>query len=473
VLISSAARPTPSAAVSKSVAVLEKGLWSLTWPLLASLSLSLSLSFVDAFFLSRVSDRAAAAVGALLPVLGMTIMVISPLAGAGAIVAGQLMGARRHADVPGTYLALVLMNGAVGVCAGAFFLTFAGEVPQWLGLDAGMARDATTYLRIVGSFQFLRAIQIGFTNILNSRGETRWVLAEAACTNLVHVVLNAAFLYGWFGIPRWGVAGIATSTVLSLALGMSFTMCVVRFKLGVRLPWSLPWQTLRERLRPILRIGLPSALEPVSFQCTQLVMNLIVIGLGAKVLAARVYAFNFFMVTTILWSVAFGSGTQIAIAHRVGATLHDDANRVLERALLTTIVGNVLLCGVLAVAHPWLLGQLTTDASVILAAHPIFLIAPLVEAGRAANIVAGGALRACGDSRFTAVVGTSIMWCIGVPMAYLFSTSFGLGLAGIWLAMGLDEGARGFMNYFRWRHGRWRRLGVISRAPPLEPSPSV
>jgi Na+-driven multidrug efflux pump len=127
----------------------------------------------------------------------------------------------------------------------------------------------------------------------------------------------------------------------------------------------------------------------------------------------------------------------------------------------------------LAVVHPYLLAQLTHDPAVIEAAHPIFLIAPLVEAGRAANIVAGGALRACGDSRFTAVVGTSLMWCVGVPMAYLLSSELGLGLMGIWIAMGLDEGVRGFMNYFRWRYGRWRSLGVGARAPLAEPSPSV
>ncbi|HTV18271.1 MAG TPA: MATE family efflux transporter [Polyangiaceae bacterium] len=460
--------------MSKPAPVLEKGLWSLTWPLLWSLLLSLSLSFVDAFFLSRVSDRAAAAVGALLPVIGMTIMVFSPLAQAGASVAGQLTGAGRHDRVPGTYLALVIMNASFGLCASAFFLLAAGFVPRWLGLEPEMAHDATTYLRIVGGFIFLRAVQIGFTNILNSRGETRWTLAEAAFTNVLHVVLNAAFLYGWFGIPRWGVAGIATSTVISLTCGMTFTICVVRFKLGVRLPWSLSWPEIRELLRPILRIGLPSALEPISFQCMQLVLNLIVIGLGAKVLAARVYAFNFFMVTTILWAVAFGIGTQISIAHRMGASLHEDADRVLRRALSITITGNVALCGVLAVVHPLLLAQLTTDASVIEAAHPIFLLAPLVEAGRATNIVAGGALRACGDSRFTAVVGTSLMWGFGVPMAYFLSTSLGLGLAGIWLAMGLDEGARGCMNFLRWRHGRWRQLGVVrGHAPIGEPSPSV
>jgi len=446
--------------------VLEKSLWSLTWPLLWSLALSLSLSFVDAFFLSRVSDRAAAAVGALLPVLSLTIMVFSPVSQAGASVASQLLGAGRKDDVPSTYLSLILLDAGMGLVASLVFLTLGGFIPRWLGLEGAMADDAAIYLRIVGGGQVLKAVQIGFTNILNSRGDTRWVFAEAAFTNVFHVLSNLAFLHGAFGLPKWGVAGIACSTLLSLSLGMSFTMLVVRFRLRLRLPWATPWGVLWQRLRPILRIGLPGAMEPISFQATQLVVNMFLIQLGAAVLAARVYAMNFFLLTTILWSVALGIGTQIAIAHRVGAALHDDAQRVLTRALSLAIAGNLSLCALLGIGHPWLLRLLTSDPAVIAAAHPLFWIAPLVETGRAANIVAGGALRSTGDSRFTAVLGSLLMWFVGVPAAYVLSTRLGLGLAGIWTAMALDEGIRGVMNYLRWRSGHWREQGVLSRIPP-------
>jgi putative MATE family efflux protein len=445
--------------------VLEKSLWSLTWPLLWSFALSLSLTFVDAFFLSRVSDRAAAGVGALLPVLSLTIMVFSPVSQAGASVASQLLGAGREEDVPSTYLALIFLDLGMGLLASLCFLTLGSHIPRWLGLEGGMADDAATYLRIVGGGQVLKAVQIGFTNILNSRGDTRWVFAEALFTNIFHILSNLAFLHGAFGLPRWGVAGIACSTLLSLSLGMSFTMLVVRFKLRVRLPWSTPSALLWQRLRPILRIGLPGAMEPMSFQATQLVVNMFLIRLGAAVLAARVYAMNFFTLTTILWSVALGIGTQIAVAHRVGAALHDEAHRVLKRALAMAIAGNVGLCALLALGHPWLLALLTSDPAVVAAAHPVFWIAPLVEAGRAANIVAGGALRSTGDSRFTAVLGSSLMWLVGVPAAYTLSTRLGLGLAGIWTAMALDEGVRGVMNFLRWRAGHWRQLRVLSHAP--------
>ena len=73
--------------------------------------------------------------------------------------------------------------------------------------------------------------------MLGSRGETEWILAEATVTNVTNILLNVAFLKGWFGLPRWGVQGVALSTVVSLALGMLFTIGVVHLRIGVRFPF--------------------------------------------------------------------------------------------------------------------------------------------------------------------------------------------------------------------------------------------
>jgi putative MATE family efflux protein len=312
-----------------------RGLWSLTWPLLWSLALSLSLSFVDSFFLSRVSDEAAAAVGALLPVLGLTLVVFSPVAQAGASVAGQLMGAGRHSAVPPTYLALVLFNAAFGVVASAVLLLLAPWLVARLGLSGAMAEHAVVYLRLVGGFQFVKAVQLAFLNILNSRGETRWVLAEAALTNASNVALNLIFVRAGLG-----VVGIAAATVISLCLGLAWTVGVAHYRLRLRLPFGMPLRQLRQHLRPILRIGLPGAMEPVSWQSMHVVLNAVILTFGAQAMAARVYVLNLFLVTTILWGVAFGVGTQISVARQVGAGNFEGAHAVLHRALQLTVLGN-------------------------------------------------------------------------------------------------------------------------------------
>jgi Na+-driven multidrug efflux pump len=219
---------------------------------------------------------------------------------------------------------------------------------------------------------------------------------------------------------------------------------------------------------------LPSASEPISYQCAQVVINLLVISYGASALAARTYVSSFITISTILWSLALGIGTQIVISHRVGAGKFEDANRELHRALGYAIAGNLAIALGLAVFQRPLLGLLTHDPDVLRQAAPLFAIAIVVESGRAVNIVAGGALRSSGDARFTAVVGASMMWGIGVSSAFFFGSVLRLGLTGIWIAMAIDETTRGIVNYRRWRTGRWRTFSALApSAQPVHPTASA
>jgi putative MATE family efflux protein len=455
----------PLASVSPPSAEPElPGLWRLTWPLFISLSLSLSLIFTDAFFLSRISDAAAGAAGALNPLLGATVVLFSSIGQAGSSVAGRLLGARRHSELPASYLALVGFNLVVGIAVSALLFALHPYLPGWLGLRGASEGYGKVYLAVLGGFQFLKAIQIAYGNVLNSRGETRWVMIEAVATNVTNISLNAAMAKGLWGLPEPSVATVTGATVISLGFGMLFTIAVVHLKLRIRFPLRLPWSQLRASLRPILQIGLPAASEPISYQTSQIVINLFVISYGARALAARTYVSSFISVSTILWSIALGIGTQIAISHRVGAGQLEEANRVLHRALVLAIGGNLLIAILLAILQRQLLGFLTQDAQILRLAAPLFGIAIVGEMGRAVNIVAGGALRSSGDARFSAVVGGSMMWFIGVTGAFVFGTLLGLGLTGIWLGMALDETTRGVVNYLRWRTGRWRTFSALAPA---------
>jgi putative MATE family efflux protein len=442
-------------------------LWGVAWPLLASLMLTMSLNFVDSFFLAKISDQAAAAAGALLPLLGATLVVFSSVGQAGASVAAQLMGARRHDEVPTVYLALLAFNLTLGVLASATFLVLHRKLPSLLGLQGPIHEQAATYLAIIGSFQFLKALQIGYGNILNSRGKTKWVLCEAAVTNGCNIALNTAFLTGAFGLPKLGVAGVALSTVISLGIGLAFTMCVVHIGLGLRLPWPPSRTQFTNRLKRVLDIGLPSAIEPISYQCAQMTLNALIVTWGAAALAARTYVFNFVIVTTILWGVAFGIATQVVIAHRIGAEDFVGANREMRRGLAFGVLGNLVIAGLLCIFHRPLLAQLTSNPTILALSSPLFLIALLVEPSRAVNIVAGGALRSSGDARYVAIVGTAMMWGLGVPTCFLFGKWLGWGLPGIWLGLGLDELTRGIVNYRRWQSGRWKAFRVSLRPPSV------
>lgn len=257
---------------------------------------------------------------------------------------------------------------------------------------------------------------------------------------------------------------MAGATVVALVFGMLFTIAVVHWRFQVRFPLRSTWGELKAALRPILKIGLPSVTEPVSYQVAQVTINLLVVTLGARALATRTYVLSFVMISSVLWSVALGIGTQISISHRVGAGKLDEANEHFHRALLYAIIGNGLVALGLALFHRPLLGFLTKDPEILRMAAPLFTLGVLVEMGRAVNIVAGGALRSTGDAGYAAAVAATLMWCVGVPAAFLFGGYFGWGLTGVWMSMALDECLRGVFTYRRWRTGRWRTTSALSPA---------
>jgi putative MATE family efflux protein len=390
-------------------------------------------------------------------------VVFTAVGQAGASVASQLLGARRHGEAPVAHLALITFNLGLGLLTSLLFLSLHRLLPSWLGLSGAVADYASTYLGIIGSFQFLKATQIAYGNVLNSRGLTQWVMAEALLTNICNIGLNLWFMHDGLGLGDWGVARVALATVISLGFGLLFTVAVVRFHLRVKLPLRPEPRAFKHRLRQVLGIGLPSALEPAAYQAAQLAVNALIISWGAATLAARTYTVNFVIVTTILWSAALGIGTQIMVAHRVGAERFAEANRELHRALTFGISGNFVIALLLALVHRPLLGTLTSDPEIFRIAEPLFWLGLFVEPCRAVNIVAGGALRSSGDARYTALVGSFMMWTVGVPACYFLGRRLGLGLPGVYLGLGLDELARGLVNYRRWRKGRWKEFRLSVR----------
>ena len=92
----------------------------------------------------------------------------------------------------------------------------------------------------------------------------------------------------------------------------------------------------------------------------------------------------------------------------------------------------------------------TTDARVVVEAASLLRLISWIEPVFAVSIILSGALRGSGDTRFPAVMCLSAMWGLRVPLALLFVFRTGLGLWGVWLAMGIDILGRGVACVTRW-----------------------
>jgi len=120
------------------------------------------------------------------------------------------------------------------------------------------------------------------------------------------------------------VAGAAVSTVMSRGAAVLVFLWLLYRVMEVRIRVRDYVAMSKEYVGSILKLGVPSGLEQVTYHACQSVFLYYVTFLGTAELASRQYASN---ITSyiFLFCAALGMGTAIIIGRLIGAGRQDDA----------------------------------------------------------------------------------------------------------------------------------------------------
>ena len=435
--------------------VKDRSLISLSWPLILTFGIATVQPMMDSWFLAKTSENAAAGVGALMPLLGALFMAIQAFSQAGASIASQFLGAHKKRKASVTQTMVLTGSLLLGFSLTFIVLPLSETLVRLMGLSGETALFAEDFLNVV-SFGFaFRALQTTLTALIATHGLTVWNLFGNVLTILSNALLNILFLNGYFGLPSLGVKGVALATLSSWLISSVILGLVLRYKVHYKTRTS-DFSRLRLILPNWIRIGLPAAAEPVSFQLFQVCITAMVVHFGTLAMTSRVFSANFAMLAVIL-SVGLGSGNQILVAHLVGAHDFTKADKRLHQSLCASVLGAFLVALLVAVSGEHLLSVYTQNEAILKLGKMCLWCDVFLQPFKAANVVLTNALRASGDSKFPAVVGTLMMWTLGLSSAILLGFYFELGLIGLWIGMALDEFYRSIVNYRRWKSGKWQK----------------
>jgi putative MATE family efflux protein len=453
---------------SKSVA--DRTLLSLTWPIFIDLFFIFMINVTDAWFLSQISDSAAAAVGAILPILGISFALYSTLHQGGSSVAAQRIGASDTSKLATTYGVLFVIMFIAGLLLTVVMVTMAPTFSSWMGLNDEMSAMASLYLRTIGLGTWILAIRFAAAAVLTSQGKTHWNMWSTAVMSIINILFNYLLIDGKFGFPALGLQGVAYASVFAWIVSLCFTLFIIIRHLKIKI--SLPKTPLlfKKNVDPILKIAAPSVLEPMSWQFTQILMTAMIVTMGEMSLATRIYSFNL-LFTAILYGFAISSGVQIKVAHYIGAKRFDDAHQQLLSGLKLGVVGAMAFVICLLTFSDNLFAIFTPNTDIWALGRTILFIALIGEFGRSFNLIVGASLRASGDARYISIIGFVVMWFIALPLAWFLGLHLAWGLAGIWLATSLDECIRGAVSFKRWHTRKWQTKGVyVDEIPNHDPS---
>ncbi|MDQ0062293.1 MATE family efflux transporter [Paenibacillus harenae] len=432
-------------------------LWVLAWPIFIELFLQFLLGAADTLMVSRISDDAVAVVGFSNQLFqAVTTLLVTVASGAGILIA-QKLGARQVHDARTIGIMSVSVSAVIGLVLSVILYVWPTEIAALLKLPDTLLPLAQTYISIVGGGMVLVALMSALSTAIRNTGNTKGPMYIAIGMNVVHVILNYGFIFGALGFPKWGLLGVAISTVVCrlLAAIVLFIMFLFTFEHRIAIK---DFKTFNGKLfKEILRIGWPLGVNTSCWVFTQLLIYSFIALLGAGELAARTYM-NTLESFCFMLGYSIALAVQIQIAHLFGAGKIKEAYGTAYRALWIGLVVVTVNALVIYLFGSRLLGLFTPNKDIIAIGVSLLGMNLLLQPGKMLNMALGNSLNAVGDTRFTMWSSIFSMWLLATALAYWVGIELGWGLIGIYACMILDEYVRGIVSLFRWRGRKYLRL---------------
>ncbi|MBS5000248.1 MATE family efflux transporter [Holdemania filiformis] len=403
-----------------------KLLFSMSVPAIFSMLVQSLYNVVDSIFVAQVSEDALVAVSIAFP-LQMLIIALALGVGVGtnALIARRLGEKRREeANIAAnTGIVLSLINMALCMLVGLFLAKpFVGLFTQ----DAAVFTMGSQYLMIVMVFSVGVMIEMTCSRVLQATGNMIVPMISQLIGAITNIILDPIFIFGYFGVPKMGVAGAAVATVIGQILAMIFVLIVL--KVGTHEVDIAPWRhhPQMQAAKDIYRVGIPTFVMNAIGSLTTTAMNAILMSFSATAVAVLGI---YFKLQSFVFMPIFGlnQGAMPILGYNYGAADEKRFTRTLALsfgvALAIMVIGTVLFW-----TMPEMLLKLFngSDQMLQLGSYALRVLA-LCFLPAACSIIMTTMFQALGKGMMSLVMSLLRQLVFIIPLAWMLGQLGGLG----------------------------------------------
>jgi MATE family multidrug resistance protein len=290
---------------------------------------------------------------------------------------------------------------------------------------------AYTHMRPIGLTGL--AVWIALASFFRGLGDTRTPLVATLVANGANAVLAWALVFGRLGLPAWGVAGagLATSIAEWVGVGVLTTAFLRRRTRGAY--HTQPVRPNPRAIRRFLRTGAPVGGQWVLDMSAFAIFTTLVARMGNASMAAT-QAMISLLSLSFMQAIGIGLAATTLVGRYKGAADPVSVVRSYHSAMKLALVLGAGIAALFLLAPQALMSMYTTDLEVLRLGPPLLALAAAFQLFDAVQIVAQGALRGAGDTRWPFLVQTGLAWFVRLPLVWLFAYTLGCGVVGAWYA---------------------------------------
>jgi putative MATE family efflux protein len=434
--------------------------------MLQSLNGSVNAIWVGKF----LGEAALAAAGNCNVVMFLLFGVIFGFSMASTVMIAQCIGAKNIPEakrVVGTsavfFLGVSLITSVLGVTLVHGLLDLMHTPPDVMPLALAYMRIIFLALPFMSGLFFLMAA-------LRGAGDSRTPFIYLVVSVILDIGLNPLLIFGWGPIPRLGIAGAATATLIAQALSCAGLIAhLYRTKHFLRIrrhEWAL-FKPEWALVRLLVTKGIPMGLQMFVVSSSMIAVVYLVNHFGSQETAA-------FNAAMQLWNciqmpaMAVGAAVSSMAAQNVGAGRWDRVAKVaMTGVMFNFVVGGALIVVVYALnRHALALFLPSTGAAIDISVHLNNIVLwSFILFGT--SFVLFGVVRATGAVMAPLVMLIISLWLVRVPFAFLMLDRWQAD--AIWWSFPFASIVSAALASLYYRYGGWRnvQLGIAEkRAAP-------
>jgi len=317
-----------------------KLLISMSVPMMLSMLVQALYNIVDSIFVAKISEDALTAVSLAFPMQTLMIALGGGMGVGVNAVLSKALGEKDYERVNST-----AKNGIFLACINAIIFLVVGLTVVKPFYEAqtdnvDIINYGVDYLTIVCCCSFGIYCQFIFERLLQSTGKTTFAMVTQLIGAVTNLILDPIFIFGYFGMPRLGVAGAAIATVIGQVFaGIAAIIINVKFNDEIKLDFR-GFTPSGAIIAKIYKVGIPSIIMQSIGSIMTYGMNQILMVFSST--ATAVFGV-YFKLQSFIFMPVFGlnNGMVPIIAFNYGA---QNRERLVKTMKLSIIYAMSIMC---------------------------------------------------------------------------------------------------------------------------------
>jgi len=437
-----------------------KTVWHLAWPNITTALLTTVNMLTDRFFVGRLGEGSIAIVTSVWFYMWLFYGSSQALSTGNIALVARFVGQGKIRKAEQSARQSLILGVVVAGLFTAISVIWTEPIFKLLGIAQNLYPQAKLYFYPLVFSSFLSYGIFSLLSNLRGLGDMLVPLRILVIVNLLCIVLDYLLIFGHWGLPRLGILGAGVAMVAARTCGVILLYWAHKLHKDFNL-FSGSFAPKYLWIYRILRLGSPL----VAQNLIRSLGGLFLLGILARTQdgTAAVAAIG---VGMVIEGFAYmpAVGYAMAATTMVGQNLGAESTERAEKSGWIAAYQGAMIMGIVAV----LFAIFAAPIARVFSSHPAtihlictyFWINAVSEPFLGLAIVLSGALEGAGDTRIPTLISICTIWCLRVPLAFLFCSALKLHPNFVWLAMSLSTIAQGIWITARFRGGKWKTARV-------------